>query len=74
MHAKNDAMSRDLKLEFRRQMRSAQIRRIVSALPVYNVEPELPERFVKLLRKLDRISELDPSGPGTQTARAGARR
>ena len=39
--------------EFRRQMRSGQMARFVSTLPLYSVEHDMPDRFAKLLRKLD---------------------
>ncbi|MBS3650162.1 hypothetical protein KEU06_16230 [Pseudaminobacter sp. 19-2017] len=43
-----------LEMEFRRQMRSGQMSRFVGTLPVYTVEPEIPDRFVRLLEELDR--------------------
>jgi hypothetical protein len=43
-----------LDMEFRRQMRSGQMSRFVGTLPVYSVEPEIPDRFTRLLNELDR--------------------
>ena len=38
-------------------MRHPKFRRYVCALPNFSVEPVLPQRFVKLLCELDRVSD-----------------
>jgi hypothetical protein len=43
--------------EVRMLMRHPKYRRYVCSLPGFSVEPILPERFVKLLRELDRVSD-----------------
>ena len=47
-------MSGRMETEFHRQMRSGQMNRFVGTLPPYTVHHELPDRFVKLLRQIDR--------------------
>jgi hypothetical protein len=68
MFGKNEKKPGDVKSEFRRQMRSAQLRRFVGTLPTYAVDPELPERFVKLLHQLDRAVEEADAGRPTPAA------
>jgi hypothetical protein len=53
----------DLSAEFRRQLRSGPLRRFVSTLAPYAVQPELPERLLELLREIDRAAESQVSLP-----------
>ena len=41
--------------EFRRQMRSGQMKRFVDTLPAFAVDRDMPDRFARLLRQLDRV-------------------
>ncbi|MDQ6434644.1 hypothetical protein RB623_11365 [Mesorhizobium sp. LHD-90] len=50
--------------EFRRQMRSGQMARFVDALPLYSVQHEIPDRFARLLRQLDSLTDDDRPEPG----------
>lgn len=50
-----------MEAEFRRQMRSGQMNRFVGTLPHYAVNQELPDRFVKLLRQIDRPHDERPA-------------
>ena len=55
--------------EFRRQMRSGQMNRFVGTLPHYAVHQELPDRFVKLLRQIDRLRDGDRPASRAGSAR-----
>ena len=57
-------MSGKMEAEFRRQMRSGQMNRFVGTLPHYAVHQELPDRFVKLLRQIDRPRDRAASHAG----------
>ena len=48
-----------MEAEFRRQMRSGQMNRFVGTLPHYSVQHDMPDRFAKLLRQLDRLPNDD---------------
>ncbi|MEQ1952051.1 hypothetical protein [Mesorhizobium sp. CN2-181] len=48
-----------LETEFRRQMRSGQMARFVGTLPLYSVQHDMPDRFSKLLRQIDRLPNED---------------
>lgn len=69
MTGNSDTTSTNPDVEFRRQLRSGQLRRFIGTLPSYSVQPDLPERFVKLLRKLDRVSGREASSPGDRRPR-----
>jgi hypothetical protein len=43
--------------EFRRQMRSGQVRRFVNGLAAFSVQRDTPDEFARLLEKLDAMSE-----------------
>ncbi|MFI0844792.1 hypothetical protein [Mesorhizobium sp. IMUNJ 23232] len=58
-----------MEAEFRRQMRSGQMNRFVGTLPHYAVDRELPDRFVKLLRQIDK-----PHGNDRSALHAGGTR
>jgi hypothetical protein len=45
--------------EFRRQMRSGQMKRYVDTLPAFCVDRNMPDRFARLLRQLDRAAAND---------------
>jgi hypothetical protein len=57
MTDEENQMAGTFEAEFRRQMRSGQVRRFVNGLAAFSVERDTPDEFTRLLEKLDAMSE-----------------
>jgi hypothetical protein len=64
-------MASTFEAEFRRQMRSCQVRRFVNALPAFEVDRDMSDDFVRLLQQLDEAAEIGQLGSSTE--RSGRR-
>jgi hypothetical protein len=64
-------MASTFEAEFRRQMRSGQVRRFVNALPAFEVDRDMSDDLVRLLQQLDEAAEIGQLGSSTE--RSGRR-